>query len=813
MRCLYCGKELALLKRWTGGGEFCSDAHRQQYQEEYNRLALNRLLQAQTANSEKSEAKAKEAEPAAPVRKEVPVLKEAVKEAPAEAVAVETPKARPQVTPQAIEPKPEPARVESKAPPPKPAQPEPARKSPAAAASSQLPPEPEAEQERVPAKLLTFFLKLPPAAEGGKAEPAHSDFEFEHSFRPVLPERNGERQAVATLLAASSVALVPAGRIVNFETRKADRRVEIREFVRSSPVAVFDLRPAGETSIAGVSRDFMDMPIFPHPPRESAAVWQNEECSFAFETELGALARVVWGTTGIEDDLDPAEIPDGGDQPETATVAPASDAVKPEPAQVSEAPPKPGSSVTLNRELAAFFPTAFPVVAASAEKLEAIKAPPQVAVEVKLEPEIASNPRKAEPEPELAVRPLPMTLHALAAGRGKPVQVFPQAPPAGIDIQVPRSNALPLRPAMVLGAAVVPIDSAKAPEKKPEAANGTDSKRQAPARPEAIGTNGKGRKPAQEKQEQPAAVALEKRSEADTPAVAVAAKAEPVAATPPKTSSNPTAATASKPAESKTVEPEQVKAEKAKPETKVDPVAAKPAPLAAPLTPLDLGLPSLSIPNSGNFLTRLPMAVKAVAALVVVGGIAAAFYFGSSGQSAARTTQGTVVEAGTPLTAVDSGWITDWGAEPGVRRLHEISVLRPSLNLSDYRLEFQAQIETKALGWVFRAKDSKNYYVNRLEITKPGLDPEVTFARFAVIDGTEQSHGQVKLPMPLRPDTLYKIRFDAVGDKFTVYVQDRQIDQWTDARLKMGGVGLYNERGERMSLKGGVNVIPLTVRK
>src|SRR6267154_3926308 len=47
MRCLYCGKELALLKRWTGGGEFCSDAHRQRYQEEYNQLALNRLLQAQ----------------------------------------------------------------------------------------------------------------------------------------------------------------------------------------------------------------------------------------------------------------------------------------------------------------------------------------------------------------------------------------------------------------------------------------------------------------------------------------------------------------------------------------------------------------------------------------------------------------------------------------------------------------------------------------------------------------------------------------------------------------------------------------------
>ena len=48
MRCLYCGKQLALLRRWTGGGEFCSEAHKQSYHEEYNRLALSRLLEAQS---------------------------------------------------------------------------------------------------------------------------------------------------------------------------------------------------------------------------------------------------------------------------------------------------------------------------------------------------------------------------------------------------------------------------------------------------------------------------------------------------------------------------------------------------------------------------------------------------------------------------------------------------------------------------------------------------------------------------------------------------------------------------------------------
>jgi hypothetical protein len=52
MRCLYCGRQLALFRKLTGGGEFCSDAHRQSYQDEYNRLALSRLLQTQNAGEE-----------------------------------------------------------------------------------------------------------------------------------------------------------------------------------------------------------------------------------------------------------------------------------------------------------------------------------------------------------------------------------------------------------------------------------------------------------------------------------------------------------------------------------------------------------------------------------------------------------------------------------------------------------------------------------------------------------------------------------------------------------------------------------------
>ena len=43
--CLYCDRPLALLKRLTGDGEFCSKEHRKIYQQRHNQLALERLLQ------------------------------------------------------------------------------------------------------------------------------------------------------------------------------------------------------------------------------------------------------------------------------------------------------------------------------------------------------------------------------------------------------------------------------------------------------------------------------------------------------------------------------------------------------------------------------------------------------------------------------------------------------------------------------------------------------------------------------------------------------------------------------------------------
>src|ERR1700681_4689244 len=86
MRCLQCGKEVPMFKRFAGS-EFCSEAHRREYKEEYSQLALGRLLQSKPPETEeKARVKAgtmvtafvEEKPPARPVAKApIPVVSKA----------------------------------------------------------------------------------------------------------------------------------------------------------------------------------------------------------------------------------------------------------------------------------------------------------------------------------------------------------------------------------------------------------------------------------------------------------------------------------------------------------------------------------------------------------------------------------------------------------------------------------------------------------------------------------------------------------------------------------------------------------------
>jgi hypothetical protein len=749
MRCLFCGKELALLKRWTGGGEFCSDAHRQRYQEEYNQLALNRLLQA------KPPVDAPPAEPAKSAATAKPSAAEPVKETPAKS-APRLPAAPPPAKPAYREiSSPTAVRAETGV----------AVETPAVKVVDE-PVETlvaEAEPETpAPAEAAGFLMERPIPALA-VAQVSVPDMEFflgvaaelpNHAFEPL----NG-RQDTLQLEAAGLVTFQPSDQAWNYTANGSrERRLEVRDFVRTAPIIEFALGPTGETGLE-TSSEAMDILFFPQPPSAPAALWQEPPVGFsAGGTELGDLARLTFESTGFSDQAESDR------QPTLLTGSENGAAVAVEEPPAIETPfelePEPEAPVNAATEM----PPEFDQLAASL-------------VDEPVEPTVEQFEPPAEPVPpisEAATKPLPLVLQGVGPGKAKTVQVFSSAS-SSIAVQAPRSTSLPLRPVMTLGPAPA---SAKSEPRKPSVAP-------APVRP----VNPKLRQP--DKADVKADVKADAKANGKGD---VKTGVKPALKTPPAVK-------------------EAGPKEEVKPLKEAEP--SVPPPMGA-LYPgsSDLGLPRLNFQTSQGFWGRLPVLAKiaiVVALLAGLGGVIA-YSSKSSGAAVTRGNAGTLV-TGSPLPAGDAGWITDWGADPGVRRTRQISILGSSQTLTDYRIEMQGQIETKAIGWVFRAADPRNFYVTKLEIVKPGLEPTVALVRFAVVDGEEQAHAQIPLPMKVRRDTMYKIRFDAVGDRFTTYVQDEKVDEWTDDQVKTGGVGLYSERGEVATLKGGMSVLPLVVKR
>lgn len=785
MRCLYCGKELALLKRWTGGGEFCSDAHRQRYQEEYNQLALNRLLQAKPPKPEAPEAdEVKAAKPLA--------VAETSSDVNAPSIAARTSEpALLKVSKPSYHEEPSLAALREVAADRNPVAVSPPVVSTPAAAPRYVAP---AAEEPVPAELAGFIVEMPEVALAEVAPTSHPDLEFLEAEAAALPNRTFE----PLNLQRDSYQLETAG-LVTFEpfnlasnhtaSGTRERKLEVRDFVRTAPIVEIDLSPAGETGLETTS-EAMDILIVPQPPQGLPVLWQEPPVGFSEGgTELGALARLSFSTTGFagEDQAgEPdrnvavavAEPPAIEDIAEDVAVTPVVDIPEIPPVEVAPEP----------------VPEVLPEpVAEAAPESEPKPEPVDIhATEVQAaEPEV-----ETEALPEPVTTPLPLTHHVSAPGKGKPVQVFASAANA-VGVQVPRSTSLPLRAVMTFGPAPVPVKNEAKPEpKKPVSA---------PVRPDPRLANVKLRGVAPEVKE-------DNKPTVKIPISEPAKEAAPALRQVAKTEISGAARSPVK------VEAKQDKKLEAKETVKLKEeakqAAAAPAPLSAPyLGSNDLGLPKLNLQSSSGFLGQLPAIAKigiVIVLLAAVGGLIA--YSSKSGGAATTSAAGTIVP-GTALPAGEAGWITDWGSDPGVRRTRQISILRSSQTLTDYRIEMTGQIESKAIGWVFRAQDPKNFYVTKLEIVKPGLEPTVALVRFAIINGEEQAHAQLPLPMKVRLDTMYKIRFDALGNHFITYVQDQKIDDWTDDHIRTGGVGFYRERGEDATLKGGMNVVPLIVRK
>ena len=139
--------------------------------------------------------------------------------------------------------------------------------------------------------------------------------------------------------------------------------------------------------------------------------------------------------------------------------------------------------------------------------------------------------------------------------------------------------------------------------------------------------------------------------------------------------------------------------------------------------------------------------------------------------------------------------------QPGMISVDGLALHGETLNLASYRLDFIGKIQSKAMGWVVRARDSDNYYAFKLVETGRRAARSYHLERYTVLDGDrKRSSDSLQIPVPSRltqPDDFNRISVRVRDQQITTLINGYGVDFFRDSDLPRGGVGFLSDRGEQ----------------
>jgi len=150
------------------------------------------------------------------------------------------------------------------------------------------------------------------------------------------------------------------------------------------------------------------------------------------------------------------------------------------------------------------------------------------------------------------------------------------------------------------------------------------------------------------------------------------------------------------------------------------------------------------------------------------------------------------------------GLASGWSKVGNAVRVGELRLWKPTLALSDYNIEFSGEIESRAMSWAFRARDPRNYYATKIAVHRGeggvGPNSRAEIIRYTMLNGNPINRVTLPIPIAAVPNMTYEVKMRVRGDRFTTMVNGQAVDSWSDRRLRRGGVGFFNDPGERSLL-------------
>jgi hypothetical protein len=151
----------------------------------------------------------------------------------------------------------------------------------------------------------------------------------------------------------------------------------------------------------------------------------------------------------------------------------------------------------------------------------------------------------------------------------------------------------------------------------------------------------------------------------------------------------------------------------------------------------------------------------------------------------------------------DSGWdnwvggVSDWKVDVAGVRTGSLALYMPTLDLSDYDLEFLARIDTRTVNWVVRAQGADSHLRCTVTAIEGG---QLEFSRTIVQGGVTEAPIPSFTRAPGKPRTTFTVRMSVAGPVFSITIDGKTIDSWVDDRLATGGIGFVGAPDDRARL-------------
>jgi hypothetical protein len=151
----------------------------------------------------------------------------------------------------------------------------------------------------------------------------------------------------------------------------------------------------------------------------------------------------------------------------------------------------------------------------------------------------------------------------------------------------------------------------------------------------------------------------------------------------------------------------------------------------------------------------------------------------------------------------DNGWdnwvggVQDWLVDVAGVRTGSMAIFMPTLDLTDYELEFLGRIDAKTINWVVRAAGLDQHIRCTLTLVE---NQQVEFSRTFVRGGNAEDTVVSGTRVPGKKRSTITIGTVVTGHDFAVTVDGNIVAEWAERRLPSGGVGFMGNADDRARL-------------